>query len=194
MVKSLTFLDVEPFALDLKIHSLLQNWQASDLQKQEEQSVSKRADLVGYANGVGVPFGLMGFTVSDQLAEEARWYYLTEKYWKSEDHYSKLISKSGDMSGQLNSSIFVYLLVTNNTDEQVRVGTCGLKGYRPDSDECLYELAFNRASVSERVNLSFGSTNKQVAEIGSSYGKKMGFDYLIGRGAETTVEKLLEFS
>jgi len=144
---------------------------------------------------VGVPFGLMQNEVSktespiNKLSEEARWFYLTEKYWKAEDHYYKLNIKFNVLN-RVNEAIPISLFITSNSDEQIRDKMCKMKKINVDSAECLYEINFNRESIFERVNLfSSGLNQSNVIKIFSD--SKMDSDHLISKGAEITANHLL---
>ncbi len=195
MVKSITFLDVEPSNLGLKIESSLKNWTSENLRVNDEKKLNERVELIRYANILGVPFGLMQNEVSktespiNKLSEEARWFYLTEKYWKAEDHYYRLNIKLNVLD-KVNEAIPISLFITSNSDEQIRDKMCKMKKINVDSAECLYEINFNRESIFERVNLfSSGLNQSNVIKIFSD--SKMDSDHLISKGAEITANHLL---
>jgi len=175
--------------LGLKIESILKKLTNADTKANSQKKLNERLRLLSFANSLGVPFGLMQYVISKEyiVNQEARWFYLTEKYWKAEDYYSKLGIKSG-VFGKANEAIPIRLFVTSRSDVQIRDEVCKQKKIEFDSPECIYEIEFNRASIAERANL-FGLNQTNVIKFFSE--KKMDFDYLISIGAEITANNLL---
>lgn len=196
MVKSLTFIDVAPNDLEFKTPYILKKWTNTQYEEFKAEQIAEKKRTTQHYNGVGVPWGLMPLYIEQRtglyldLQNEARWYFLTEKTWKSKSHFLKLLSDKPNVfaTKTINQSIPINLIMTSKSDNQVIEKVCADKKIAKDSAECLYEVEANQYSIAQRMKLKDLSLNGQVVNCTLD---QCDSDYFVANGAEFTVSNLL---
>lgn len=192
MIKSLTFLDVSPYDLEFKTPYVLKNWTPSRYEEFKSEQIAEKRRTVQHYNGIGVPWGLMPIYIEKrtgtylELQNEARWYSLTEKTWKSKSHFLKLLPDKENIfeTKSIDQTIPINIIMTTKSDDQI----CLDKKLSRDSADCAYEIDANNYSIAQRLKLKDLSQNGQVVNCTLD---QCSSDYFVTNGAEFTVSNLI---
>lgn len=193
---SITFIDVAPGDVEIRIRKKIKNWSDSEAEDYKKSLYSSRRATFGVINGLGVPFGLMGpFSPNYQpffseLSDEVKWYFLTEKTWITQEYFLKSLFNDKDVFNayKINQSIPINLITTVKSDDQIREN-CKKIGLAIGSEECNYEIDYNKELIKIRKDLQKLSLNGKLFECKSN---ECDLGYYVGKGASYTVDKLLQ--
>jgi hypothetical protein len=80
--------------------------------------------------------------------------------------------------------------MSKKSDQQIRDQVCQKRNLDPNSSECKYEIDSNKLMISIKSDLLNLSKNGKLIECIQD---ECGVGYLVGKGSNYTVQKLLTF-
>ncbi|KAJ0409467.1 hypothetical protein P43SY_002357 [Pythium insidiosum] len=163
-VHSLVFLEAYPPDIEFFVLEQLKNYTRTETERQRSIQLTGRRILMAILNFIGIPLGLMPIVVPPSnvtppaLAEEIRWYMLTDKTWSNQQFYlqSSARKKLDDptvFSASLDPRIAIHSIASVWDADQVRRNKCTSElGVKTEAD-CQEQIRLNELYVAAKFNL-----------------------------------------